>query len=279
MGTGAAYFTTGVYTGTFTQVINPYSGNRYWALAEGTYEQIDKVRYAGRFHYFHRDNKTYSYYEEDWVLAQAGRYFFVGTRAAADGTQATGIYSTEADARSLPAFTPADAAYLDDFARRYDGQVRAFRQAQTGKEATALSFGQVLALGLGAAALSQANLSGSDTARIGSAFAADVLTGGKAGALSSVASEPKGSSSQGAYHPAVTKENAEKVATARATTESVTVTCPSGVSSKIPISYRTSACRAAMVEFARVYSCNLIDNFASAQAACQAACGHPQCRQ
>ena len=238
MGKGAAYFTTGVYTGTFRRVRNPYSGNRYWVLDEGTYERADEVRYTGRFHYFHRDGKAYRYYEEEWVLAESGRYFFVGVRTAADGARTEGIYSADAGARSLPDFMPADAAYLDGFARRYAGQVEAFRRAQAGREAGGLSFGQVLALGLEAAALSQAGMSGVDTARIGGAFAADVLTDGRAGALPAVSGAVAGSSARGAHHPAVTAENAARTATARATAESVTVSCPSGVSRSIPISYK-----------------------------------------
>src|SRR3546814_14789599 len=92
---------------------------------------------------------------------------------------------------AMPEFTPADEHYIAAFEKRYAGQVNRFRQAQAAEAGSGLSFGQILALGLGAAALSQADISGVDAANIGGAFAADVLTGGKTGALASARSEQR----------------------------------------------------------------------------------------
>ncbi|MGB3390235.1 MAG: hypothetical protein WBA88_19880 [Pseudaminobacter sp.] len=276
-GEGSAHFSYGVYTGTFRRVTNPYSGNAYWTLYEGVYEEATGVKYTGRFHYFHDNSGKHSYIEEGWKLADRGRYIFVGGRAAPGGLSKSGVYSVQASQRAMPAFTPADKGYVAGFEKRYASQVKKFRQMQAAESGGGLlSFGQILALGLGAGVLSQANMSGADAATIGSAFVADVLTDGKAGALRSVTETPRAPAQ---YHPAVTQANAAKTATAAANSESVTVSCPSGASSTIPIRYKTQSCRSAMIEFARVYSCNLIDDFAAVGQRCKSACGHPQCLQ
>src|SRR3546814_17158028 len=43
-----------------------------------------------------------------------------------------------------------------------------------------------------------------------------------------------------------------------ALSEAYSFSCPSGASYSIPVSYRNASCGAAMKNFARVYSCNLI---------------------
>lgn len=55
--------------------------------------------------------------------------------------------------------------------------------------------------------------------------------------------------------------------------------CPMGGSHTITVPYKTQACGAAAKNFARVYACNLIDDFSSAQRQCQQACGSPQCAE
>lgn len=216
-GRGSAHFSYGVYRGTFRRVTNPYSGNAYWTLYEGIYEEATGVRYTGRFHYFHDNIGKHSYIEQGWKLADRGRYIFVGSRAAPDGSSIPGIYSVDASQLAMPAFTPADKVYVAAFEKRYASQVKRFREIQAAESGGGLlSFGQVLALGLGAGVLSQANISSADAATIGSAFVADVLTDGKAGALMSVTEAQR---APARYHPAVTQVNAAKTATATANSE------------------------------------------------------------
>jgi hypothetical protein len=62
------------------------------------------------------------------------------------------------------------------------------------------------------------------------------------------------------------------------TTEQVAITCPSGVSSTVPITYRTRACFEAARQFAVTYACNRLDQ-ARVMQNCTNACGHPQCLQ
>ena len=63
------------------------------------------------------------------------------------------------------------------------------------------------------------------------------------------------------------------------TTEQVTISCPSGASNSIPISYKTQQCRSAMIAYAEIYACNRIDDFARAAQTCSSACGNAQCRE
>lgn len=64
-----------------------------------------------------------------------------------------------------------------------------------------------------------------------------------------------------------------------AKSETYSFSCPSGASYSIPVSYRHASCGAAMKNFARVYSCNLIGDFAAAGQRCQQACGNAQCAE
>ncbi|GAB4362099.1 MAG: hypothetical protein Kow00114_17120 [Kiloniellaceae bacterium] len=64
-----------------------------------------------------------------------------------------------------------------------------------------------------------------------------------------------------------------------ARSETYSFSCPSGASYAIPVSYRNASCGAAMKNFARVYSCNLIGDFAAAGQRCQQACGNAQCAE
>lgn len=64
-----------------------------------------------------------------------------------------------------------------------------------------------------------------------------------------------------------------------AQSETYSFSCPHGGSYSIPVTYRNASCGAAMKTFARVYSCNLIDDFASAGQRCQQACGNAQCAE
>jgi len=63
------------------------------------------------------------------------------------------------------------------------------------------------------------------------------------------------------------------------TSETFSFSCPAGGSYSIPIVYRNPSCGAAMKNFAKTYSCNLIDDFRSAGQRCQKECGHAQCAE
>ncbi|WP_162917701.1 hypothetical protein [Dongia deserti] len=128
-------------------------------------------------------------------------------------------------------------------------------------------------MGLGAAGIAAADIPAADALQIGAALATDVLGGGQTSALDQYRAAQQPPTPAGAV-----------TATRSATAESyqqdqVTITCPSGVSSTIPLSYKTQACREAMITFAKVYSCNMIDDMNAAASACQGACGNPQCRE
>src|SRR3546814_9066866 len=108
---------------------------------------------------FHKNIGEHSHIEEGWTHANQGRYIFVGNRAAPDGTSTSGIYSVEASMHAMQEFTPADEHYIAAFEKRYAGQVNRLRQAQADEAGSGLSFGQIIALVLGAAVLRQADIS------------------------------------------------------------------------------------------------------------------------
>src|SRR3546814_12216241 len=63
LGSGSANFASGVYTGTFRRVTNPYIGNAYWSLYEGIYKAVTGVQYTGSFHYFQQNNGEHSQFK------------------------------------------------------------------------------------------------------------------------------------------------------------------------------------------------------------------------
>ncbi|HSK41143.1 MAG TPA: hypothetical protein VK943_15360 [Arenibaculum sp.] len=269
-GEGALYYADGVFVGRVRRSANPFHPRaRYWVFDEGIYALAGGARYAGRFYFFHEDRGEYNYIMEGWEEANAGRYIMVGSRIDREGNAVSGIYGGDIGANSVSDFTPADESYLAWLEGRYDRQVQSFEQAQAAESGGGLSFGQVLALGLGGLALSQANVPSADAVGIGGAFVSDVLTGGRSNALAGIVQEKRNpatgtatASPQGDYER-----------------EEVAIDCPSGASSSIPISYRTTACRGAMIDYARVYSCNMIGDIGRATQACKSACGNAQCRE
>lgn len=278
-GEGVLYLDGGIFVGRLKRSANPFHPQaRYWVFDEGIYTRNDGTRYSGRFHFFHEDWGENGYYQEDWEVAYDGRYILIGSRLDRDGNPASGIYGSDVGVRSVSDFTPADESYLAWFEGQYGSQVQAFRHAQNARGGGGLSFGQVLALGLGAVAMSQADIPSVDAIGIGGAFVTDVLTGGRSDALGRVVEQQRGgtegmSSDTAAGRPSVAATAADY------NQEHVTISCPSGVSNSIPISYRTQACRSAMINYAQVYACNMIDNFASAAQQCKNACGNAQCRE
>src|SRR3546814_19518499 len=78
-------------------------------------------------------------------------------------------------------FVKATPEYLADFERRHARATEAYRRQQAAEAAdSGFDFGQVLALGLGAAVISSADLPGVDKMQLGQAFVSDVLEIGRA---------------------------------------------------------------------------------------------------
>jgi len=96
--------------------------------------------------------------------------------------------------------------------------------------------------------------------------------GGGGGAVFQAPAAPAAPAAPGATASASSGGGAAK-------TETYRFSCPDGASYSIPVSYRNASCGAAMKNFARVYSCNLIGDFASAGERCQQACGNAQCAE
>lgn len=274
---GVIFHSGDVYVGRLKRSISPFhAATSPWVFHEGVYTKANGDRYQGRFHFFHENwGEDHNMNQEDWAVPFVGRYILVGSYIPKGGNPQNGIFGAEIFGDRPIAFAPADGAYLAQFERRYQSQVTAFKRAQMEEAESGRSFGQVLALGLGAAMLSVADIPSADALTIGGALATDVLTGGDTDALGSVLEAQRQNSPPSVGGAAGGTSTAE----AGYTTEQVTISCPSGVSSTIPISYKTRQCRSAMIGFAEVYSCNLIDDFAKASQACSSACGDPQCRQ
>ncbi|SLN77858.1 hypothetical protein [Oceanibacterium hippocampi] len=113
-----------------------------------------------------------------------GVYFLVGSLIPKTGAARPGIYRSDVNTNGVYHFVPADEGYLAQFEQRYQRQVNAFKQAQArATQSSGLSFGQVLALGLGAAVMGAADIPAADAVEIGGAFVSDVLTKGQGNAL------------------------------------------------------------------------------------------------
>lgn len=278
VGEGVSFHHGDVFIGTFRRSASPVTGRVvHWVFDNGIYVQRDGDRFTGRFYFFH---ETWNEREKKGApLPYDGKYILVGSFIPKSGTPRPGIYAGEMGPLRPLRWIWADEAYLASFEQFYDSQVQ-YRKAELRREEaeeaeSGLSFGQLLALGLGAAAMSMADIPSADAAQIGGAFVTDVLSGGQTSALEQMTKRPTVGGSPSASADGMPSGTA----TATYRNDQVTITCPSGVSSTIPISYKTEQCRSAMVNFAKVYSCNLIDDFNSAAAQCQSACGHPQCQE
>ncbi|HMA16696.1 MAG TPA: hypothetical protein VKP12_18040 [Kiloniellaceae bacterium] len=303
------------FEGTFKLIHHDYVGSRLVTYDRGVYAVPRREAYVGTFSYFAQPTET-----DVAFIWPKGSFVVVGKKLTPDGEAETGIYiAEEATAGFALNFVKATPDYLADFERRHARATEAYRRQQAAEAAgSGFDFGQVLALGLGAAMISGADLPGVDKMQLGQAFVSDVLgegdgtalmsaltsTGTGAGGtgslfsggmsfeapgldslLASLAQQAGGAPAAapgGAAAPVSAPSPAPAAATASggaATTETYSFSCPHGGSYSIPVSYRKAACGAAMKNFARVYSCNLIDDFASAGERCRQACGQVQCAE
>lgn len=292
---GVSYQFRDVFVGKMVLTQNPISPSlEHWVYSEGAFFGWQGDIYVGKFYYFHAP-----YSDEvipDSVQPPDGDYIMVGSHIRKDGTVKPGIYAGEVNAAFQVIWVPADKQYLAQFERERKEQVASMAAYIRRKEAAARSeaasgfnFGQILALGLGAAGLAAADIPMEDAIQIGSAFASDVMSGGKTNALNdyvanqqsvlSQAQSSSGTSSQGTSSSSASSSASNSTGGGSYQTEQVSINCPSGAGNTITISYKTQACRSAVINFSKVYACNLFNDFQSASSQCQSSCGDPQCRE
>ncbi|MGD1877268.1 MAG: hypothetical protein ACFB13_07185 [Kiloniellaceae bacterium] len=303
------------FEGTFKRTHHAYRNQELVTFDKGVYAIPGQAAYVGSFNYFGAPA----------TLSAMGSFVFVGKKLTPDGKAETGIYiSEEVYAGFAMHFVKATPEYLADFERRHSRAVQAYRQQQAEEAASdGFDFGQVLALGLGAAVIGSADLPGVDKIQLGQAFVSDVLGNGDGtatmnrfmsamqgasggdslfsggmdfqapglnGLLANLMPGSGGGPADGTASgagAAVSRAPAAPAPVAAASSsgggaarsETYSFSCPDGASYSIPVSYRNASRGAAMKNFARTYSCNLIGDFASAGQRCQQACGNAQCAE
>lgn len=281
-GEGVSYHKGGVFFGSYRRSTSPVTGRlTYWVFDSGVFTRPNGDRYVGRFLYFH------SVHDEEEKAASAlpydGTYLMVGSLVRKSGEMKEAVYYNLMQPGMPMRWIEADEAFLKEIEESNRQQVNYVKEQirlEQEESEGGLSFGQILALGLGAAVIGSADIPSADALQIGSAFASDLLSGGETNALNRLIVDQQSASASAAGASASGMDTGTaSAASVMYMNDEVSITCPSGVSSVIPVSYKTEACRDAMVSFAKVYSCNLIDDFASASATCQNVCGDPQCRQ
>jgi hypothetical protein len=283
-GEGVSYHGTDLYVGSYRRSTSPVTGRlTYWVFDKGIFTRKNGDRYVGTYYYFHD-----AYNEQELAqsnMPQGGTYIMVGDFLPKSGPAHAGIYYGLTVNGLFPqGWAESDEQFLADFESQRRQQVAYYkdelRREQEEAASGGISFAQILALGLGAVAVGSADIPASDALQIGTAFATDVLSGGQTSALNQFIANQQSASAAiaGSRASGIGKPNTT-MATVAYQNDQVTIACPSGASNVIPLSYKTSACRAAMIDFAKVYSCNMIDDFSRVGAACQSACGDAQCRQ
>ncbi|MBO6562103.1 MAG: hypothetical protein JJ959_16280 [Nisaea sp.] len=280
--TGVSFIAQSIYVGRYRKVVSPATGRlQQWAFDAGLFVNRLQDRYAGTFYFFFdpRSERRQAATE----VTSEGTYILVGTEMLRDGSLRTGIFKAEQSSTKPLAWSHADPEWLAQFERdnkaaveRTKAMIRKRQAEDRAAAASGFSFGQLLALGLGAGGLAFADIPTGDMIQIGSAFASDVLSKGQTTQLNDlVASKRPGPA-------ATTTANAGQTPTPAAggyTTEKVRITCASGVSNTVPLTFKTRTCRNAMENYARVYACNLIDDMQAAAQRCKQACGHIQCAE
>lgn len=140
-----------------------------------------------------------------------------------------------------------------------------------------IDLGQVFALAASASIIGSAEIPDASKMEIGGALVSDVFNGNGPNALNNLqaryaaAGQSSGGSDGGSSSQSSSGSGPLK-------TYNATISCPSGASNTIPVPYRTEMCRVAAIDFAKTYSCNLMDQ-ERVMRNCQAACGDPQCLQ
>lgn len=145
----------------------------------------------------------------------------------------------------------------------------------------AFDLGQVIAFSMGAGIIAAADVPSAAKLQIGTALMQDTLGGGGGSNLAALQQSFSAHANQttgGTTGSSTPSTSATASAGNGLKTEQVTITCPSGVSNVVPITYRTNACFTAAERFAKTYACNKLDHSARMKS-CIDACGHPQCLQ
>lgn len=142
-----------------------------------------------------------------------------------------------------------------------------------------INMGQIFAIAAGAAVIGVSDISEAAKIQVAGALTADVIgnTGGTN--LTSLQS----SFAQRAQ--SVSSGNASNSLSSSSTggnginVEDIPITCPeTGVTTLIPVPWRTTICRRAAIDFATTYACNKLDQERVTRN-CKAACGNSQCLQ
>lgn len=282
---GMSFIGQSVYVGRYRKVVSPATGRlQQWAFDEGLFVNRLKDRYAGRFYFFF--NPLSEQRQEATEVTSDGTYILVGTEMLHDGSVRTGIFRAQQFSTMPLAWTHATRDWLTQFEKdnkasveRMKTYIRKQQAKARADAANGFSFGQLLALGLGAGGLAMADIPAEDVIEIGSAFASDVLTGGQTDQLNDLVASKRASLASGADATATSAGQGASAAGAGYTTEQVQITCASGTSSAIPLTFKTRTCRNAMENYARVYACNLIGEMDAAAQRCKQACGHIQCAE
>lgn len=281
------------YVGSFVRSTSPATGRlTHWVFDQGVFTRMNGDRYVGTFYFFHHAHMEQRRAATD--MPESGIYIMTGSLHPKSGGTKQGIYHGEFYENAPVAWVEADAEYMKAFEAYNEYQIdeakAAIRRERERQRQMALQeaqeaeddsmFGQMLALGLGAAILGAADIPSADMLEIGSAMASDVLSGGETNALQQMVLSQQSSlaAAAGASASGYTYPGGGDATAVSTQSDQVTITCPqSGLTSTIPLSYKTQICRSAMIDFAKVYACNMIDDMARVGAACQSACGHPQC--
>jgi hypothetical protein len=176
------------FEGTFKPIQHPYLNRTLISYDEGAYAVPGDAVYVGNFHYFGRPT-------EEWEPFPKGSFVVIGKRIKADGTSENGIYIAEdAVAGFSLRFVRATPEYLKQFEQRHTAAVQSYQQ-QLAADDDGWDFGQVLALGLGAAMIGSSDLPDMDKLNLAQAFISDVSGDGSGNALANIMSSYSGGGS------------------------------------------------------------------------------------
>jgi hypothetical protein len=159
-------------------------------------------------------------------------------------------------------------------------QRRAEAQAQA-RQSDGNFFG-ALAAGLAATAIgANAGMDANAAVNFGTSIARDINEGTTRNTQQFTASQSAAASasSSGSTAAASTGGASGNAAKGPLRSESYAAQCPLGKEVSLPLTYRTQACRSAMIDFALAYMCNDFERFQQVQSRCVSACGTSTCNE
>lgn len=176
------------FEGTFKPIEHAYLNRTLITYDQGAYAIPGDAAYVGNFHYFGQPTEEWDYYTK-------GSFVVVGKKINWDGTSEDGIYIAEnAVAGFALNFVRATPEYLNQFEQRHAAAVQSYQQ-QLASSNDGWDFGQVLALGLGAAMIGASDLPDADKLNLAQAFISDVSGDGSGTALANIANAYGGGNS------------------------------------------------------------------------------------